>query len=469
MKNKFYKIAFLVILVGALIYAQIEISEYFFNDNNPIEFTKEIPSSIKLIDEINLSFKVDTNLVSKYRFKLNHPGVFWHGIAFNILNWSDWYANMGTNILFHDHVKEGKYEFIIEYEEKSTNKKKIIKKEFFAHWEDPEFKLESFTINEEYINAAENEGEKFRRASEEWLASYNIWIKKFEYEYSLFNKQKESPSEIITILAEELVLKSTAILMQFAQTPPVYIALLKGIGLATLVKKGISTVVLIYRYQNASIAANMASLSYAKYLVYENEYLKLRKERNILDLKPFVGVYLDERTSYTLIEEKGKYYIKGNISDSNLLLIPSENEDFKGYYVKYHNAHGDNYISFTFNKDLNGDYYLTFQHDVSDVAFILWRTDSKIPKNIVKWLNENWEHLCSNFIGRPFLTDYFDLNGDGVNDYFYFNYGCPDTRGRGMINVLDGKTYKEIYYDFSYNLTGMYNREVIINDYKKKK
>lgn len=182
------------------------------------------------------------------------------------------------------------------------------------------------------------------------------------------------------------------------------------------------------------------------------------------------GKYSNDR-AYIYIKSKneGLFAISDLFSDE-LKLHNSASAELNDFYVEFENAEGKNYISLKFGEEPNGDHYLTFQFDVSDIASLMVREDAKMPATVNNWYYSNkWQNPCSGFRFRPILTDYYDMNRDKNDDYIFWNVGCPETRGRGEVQVFDGRTGEIVFNWFGYEITGAYQRDTFFNLYNSKK
>ncbi len=250
----------------------------------PIRFNYPIPNRIRLLDKVDFSFSVNKNLVSKYRFKLDVPGDWLGGIGFNLSKWSDWKTDDGTSIVFNNFEKEGKYKFVVEYKLKGEYWTHKITKEIEVYWEYPEIRTEAFNIDYSYINSAPTQKEKYRRAAQEYYKAYQMWYRKFDYEYHLMHLEGHSPQEIVQAISKEIVQKSSEYILEKVGLNIGSNAILSGLSLYELIKQGYKDIVLLYRSKKANLASTMTALSYAAYEVYQKKYESLNQENNNYDL-----------------------------------------------------------------------------------------------------------------------------------------------------------------------------------------
>lgn len=242
--------------------------------SQPISFTKPIPPRMKLLDDLTISFKVDQNIIEKYRYKLKLPHAWKYGFKYAFGNWSDWYTNNNTNVSYGSLQEEGKYEFIIEYKPKRSISNKTIKSNIEVYWEYPEIRAEGFDINFEWINKAPSEKEKYKRAADEYYKSYEMWLRKFEYEANML-LLTQSPTEMIKLLVKEVILHDVGTLLKAGSMASkstiaagglkIGSAILAGAGIASLIQQGYTSFALVYRRKNANVAATMAALAYKSY------------------------------------------------------------------------------------------------------------------------------------------------------------------------------------------------------------
>gem|GEM_PF-4591185 len=250
------------------------------NQNVPIIFRNPIPNRIRLLDKVDFSFSVNKNLVSKYRFKLDTPGDWLGGIGFNLLKWSDWKTDNGTNIIFNNFKKEGNYKFVVKYKLKGEYWTHKITKEIKVYWEYPEIRTEAFNIDYSYINRAPTQKEKYYRAAQEYYKAYQMWYQKFNYEYNLMHLDGHLPQEIVQAISKEIVQKSSEFILNKVGLNIGSSAILSGLSLYNIIKQGYTDIVLLYRSKKANLASTMTVLSYAAYEVYQKKYESFGDEEN---------------------------------------------------------------------------------------------------------------------------------------------------------------------------------------------
>lgn len=245
------------------------------NKPQPVVFINQIPNRIKLKDKIDLSFTVNKNIVSEYRYKLDVPGDWLGGIGYALNKWSNWDNNRKENIFYCSFIKEGTYKFTVEYKDKHTGKRNKISRRFKVYWEYPEIYFGDLTINVFYINSAPNKKEKYRRAAEEYEKAYNTWMKRFEYEYKKLKLTGNTAEEIVQ-LASNLIVEEAAMEILKKSDKFVFVKLNKfllPITIYNLIKEGYRTYATVFYNFQANSAALNAIIASALYKVYWKKYV----------------------------------------------------------------------------------------------------------------------------------------------------------------------------------------------------
>ncbi|MFW5879350.1 MAG: hypothetical protein ACOCUV_00855, partial [bacterium] len=232
-----------------------------FSQGNPIRFKNTIPNRILLADKVNFGFNVDKSKVERFRYKLDMPGDWKGGIRYAVKKWSEWNTGSGVSIMMKEFNIEGEYKFVVEYDEKETNKAKSVVKRFKVYWEYPEIRSQAFRVNNGYINSAKTEKEKYRRAAVEYKKSFDMWMKKCEYEHRRLNLAKQSTEEIVELLSETVITTSSGTIISACGGILAAKVLLGGAALYSLIRQGYTTLAIIYRSGNANLAFTMAAIS----------------------------------------------------------------------------------------------------------------------------------------------------------------------------------------------------------------
>ena len=218
-----------------------------------IVFTSSIPARIKLIENVNFNFTVDTKLIANYRYKLDVPGDWLAGLSWSLLKWSDWQTNAGLNVSYSNFVSEGKYTFVIEYYKKNSSKSEQIIKEITAYWEYPEVREEAFQIDWSKVNVTKTQKEKCKVLAAEYKKCYEIWHAKWVYDYNLL-KGTTSESEIINKLSTIIINKGRDGLLKWADkaTANIVSKILLPKLIYDIIKEGSIDLILVYRNINTN-------------------------------------------------------------------------------------------------------------------------------------------------------------------------------------------------------------------------
>ena len=283
MKN----IKFLLLIVVCLF------SALTFGQTDPIRFTNNIPSRVKLIEPVTFNFTVDKNIVKDYRFKLKVPMDWLGGILYSLKSWSDWYENEGSNVTFSDFKIEGTYKFIIQYREYGSNSKKEVTKELEAYWEYPEVRTEGYNIDYAKANKAPTKKRRYEILAKEYYKAYETWGNKFDYEKKLLKlttSKKEILSKLGAVLVEESAWKLTEIMAGTAAKQWLQKLFLPK-TLYDLIKEGFTDLIIIMRRAKANEASFMTVLNY-----YLWKYCD-QKSKELSDEDILLGFILDSSGS----------------------------------------------------------------------------------------------------------------------------------------------------------------------------
>jgi ankyrin repeat protein len=105
-------------------------SELSFSAQTPISFFNAVPTKIKTTDRIDLSFAVNNEIVSRYRYKIEVPDITLSSINKTLLSWSAWINNAFTDIIILKITQEGRHKLVIEYKSFGTTETKMFEKQF---------------------------------------------------------------------------------------------------------------------------------------------------------------------------------------------------------------------------------------------------------------------------------------------------------------------------------------------------
>jgi ankyrin repeat protein len=112
-----------------------EIYEVYYNGfslsvQTPFNFFNTVPAKIKITDKVDLSFSVNDEIVSQYRYKIVGPDASKTSIDNTLIRWSAWNNSTNTEIIIQKIEQEGLYKLIIEYLTLGTPGIKEIVKQF---------------------------------------------------------------------------------------------------------------------------------------------------------------------------------------------------------------------------------------------------------------------------------------------------------------------------------------------------
>jgi hypothetical protein len=265
MKALSFSLIFLITFLGTC--------SVFAQGDTGVTFISSIPARVKLMEKVHFNFRVDTNIVSKYQYKLDVPGDWKGGFRMIGIKWSQWQTDNGKSILYNDFPIEGNYKFVVRMVDKRSQRQWDIEKSFKAYWEYPEIRSEAMHINFNYINSAPTQKEKYRRAAEEYGKQSNIYLKKAEYELRQANLVL-STKELVNIIAKKVLTQSSKYIL--AQCGHVLILenLITAAGIYGLIKLGYSDFAIAYRNAKANSALNSASVALAAQKAYTDAYVK---------------------------------------------------------------------------------------------------------------------------------------------------------------------------------------------------
>ena len=265
----------------------------------PVTFNQAIPPRVKLLETVTISFKVDQSRVSAYRFKLDVPGDWTGGIKYAIFKWSDWTNDTGQSISYSAFEKEGTYKFTVEFRDKSSGRTRKIVKEFQVYWEYPEIRFEAIDIDFHYIRRAPDEKEKYRRAAEEYKKAYDMWMRKFEYEYKMLRLTGNTAEELVQAVSAGIVKKSAHVALANVNAPPVFGHLLSGLTLYSIIKEGYITLATVYRNIEANKAASMAIVTHALYLIYWGKFENTAQSQS--EIQYYVKIFSEPKFGNNLL------------------------------------------------------------------------------------------------------------------------------------------------------------------------
>jgi len=102
----------------------------YTEDQIPLNFTNPIPSKIKILGKVDLSFYVNQAVVFQYRYRLEVPQGGGTNVNRSLLTWTAW-INQGINeIVIPKLGKEGRYRFVVEYKTHASNEIEKYEKSF---------------------------------------------------------------------------------------------------------------------------------------------------------------------------------------------------------------------------------------------------------------------------------------------------------------------------------------------------
>lgn len=107
--------------------------ELLISQEVPFYFLKPIPPSIKLLDEIDLSFFRNQSVVTQYRYRLEIPDEGATVIDRNLTRWSPWISINFIAIIIPILDQEGGYKLVVEYRTSKINEVLKFEKVFYVY------------------------------------------------------------------------------------------------------------------------------------------------------------------------------------------------------------------------------------------------------------------------------------------------------------------------------------------------
>lgn len=142
MRDRLYLISLILIITCSKISSSEIVHELscFYNglsEQGPFDFFNPVPARVKSGDKIDLSFSVNSAIVSQYRYRLDIPGERDPSIAKALISWSTWMNNAFTDVIILKINQEGRYNLRIEYKSQSANDVKLFEKSFEVYKDSP--------------------------------------------------------------------------------------------------------------------------------------------------------------------------------------------------------------------------------------------------------------------------------------------------------------------------------------------
>lgn len=103
---------------------------YFSDFQTPFSFFNTVPVRIKTTEKIDLSFSVNNEFVSQYRYRIEVPDPGPNTINKSLISWSAWISNAFVDIIIFSIDREGRYRLAIEYKSFSSPDVKRFEKGF---------------------------------------------------------------------------------------------------------------------------------------------------------------------------------------------------------------------------------------------------------------------------------------------------------------------------------------------------
>ena len=91
------------------------INGILLSQKDPFYFLNSVPSKVKLLGKLDLSFFRNQLIVIQYRYRIEIPKGVESGIDRNLIKWSSWINNDLTPVIIPSLDQEGGYKLIIEY------------------------------------------------------------------------------------------------------------------------------------------------------------------------------------------------------------------------------------------------------------------------------------------------------------------------------------------------------------------
>ena len=104
--------------------------EEFLFVQTPFNFINPVPSKIRLMEKVDLSFYVNQSIVFQYRYKLEVPQGGEATINKSLLNWSGWINKDINDIIVPKLGKEGRYKLVVEYKTHTSSETNKYEKPF---------------------------------------------------------------------------------------------------------------------------------------------------------------------------------------------------------------------------------------------------------------------------------------------------------------------------------------------------
>lgn len=209
----------------------------------------------------------------QFRYKLDCPQDWLGGIKYNINKWSDWFESNKGSLTMSDFVIEGNYKVTVQFRNKITAESSGDFEESFAvYWEKPEIREEAFTINWDKVAKASTESEKNKVLADEYKNAYEMWNKKYLYEYGLL-KSTVSPEETMNNLVKKVgegISQDALISMLKVPSRQIVKKVITPFEVYDLIKAGSVDLILIYRNIEANKAASMTAVCYWAWQYFEN-------------------------------------------------------------------------------------------------------------------------------------------------------------------------------------------------------
>lgn len=96
----------------------------------PFSFFNPVPSQIRAGEKVDMSFTVNNEIVSQYRYRLEVPAGAENSISKSLLSWSDWINEAFTDIILLKVIQTGRYKLTIEYKAFSVSDVKRFERSF---------------------------------------------------------------------------------------------------------------------------------------------------------------------------------------------------------------------------------------------------------------------------------------------------------------------------------------------------
>jgi len=100
---------------------------------DPFYFLNNVPSKVKLLDKVDLSFFRNQLIVFQYRYRIEIPKGVESGIDRNLIKWSSWINSDLTPVIITRLDQEGGYKLIIEYRTSASKEIKRFERIFYVY------------------------------------------------------------------------------------------------------------------------------------------------------------------------------------------------------------------------------------------------------------------------------------------------------------------------------------------------